>query len=74
MFKLGASIMRCALCLNDRDLCDSHIYPKFTYKRMKEEDGERFRAFSTSGGNSEGQIVQDGFKEKLLCKECEDRF
>ena len=66
--------MQCALCLNDRDLCESHIYPKFTYRRMKEEDRGSFRAFSISGGKTEEEIVQDGFKEKLLCKECEGRF
>jgi hypothetical protein len=74
MFKLAPLIMRCALCLNDRDLCDSHIYPKFTYRRMKEQGEGSFRVFSTSGGKSEGEILQDGFKEKLLCKECEARF
>lgn len=65
--------MPCALCQKDQALCDSHIYPKFTYKRMKEEEG-RFLAFSTSQPNLDGRPVEDGLKEKLLCKECEERF
>lgn len=40
---------------------------------MREEDG-RFREFSTSRPGADGQISQDGFKEKLLCLECEGRF
>ena len=62
--------MHCALCQQEKALCDSHIYPKFTYKRMKEEEG-RFLAFSTSRPNVDGRPMQDGFKEKLLCRDCE---
>lgn len=65
--------MTCALCRLEKVLCDSHIYPKFTYKRMKEDEG-RFWSFSTSRQGHDGQHVQDGFKEKLLCKDCEAIF
>lgn len=40
---------------------------------MKEDEG-RFLAFSTARQGADGQPVQDGFKEKLLCTECEAIF
>ncbi|MEZ5415692.1 MAG: hypothetical protein R3F03_15400 [Opitutaceae bacterium] len=40
---------------------------------MRKEEN-RFRSFSTKYYSEEGQTVQDGFKEKLLCKVCESLF
>jgi hypothetical protein len=65
--------MPCALCHSDSELCESHIYPKFTYKRMREDEG-RFLELSTSRKNPDGRTAQDGFKEKLLCLSCEALF
>ena len=65
--------MKCALCRHERELVESHIFPKFTYKRMREGDG-RLRQFSTAHPDPEGSVVQDGIKEYLLCLECEGRF
>lgn len=65
--------MICALCKSDKTLCESHIYPKFTYKRMREDRG-RFLEFSTERQGENGRAIQDGFKEKLLCEACEAVF
>lgn len=63
----------CALCLNDRTLRRSHIYPRFTFRRMREESGE-FRRYSSARPGSEGIRRQDDAAEYLLCGECEGRI
>lgn len=65
--------MRCALCNTDGALCESHIFPKFSYKRMKAQEGSLLE-FSTLRRHPDGRVVQDGFREKLLCRVCEGRF
>jgi len=63
--------MQCALCLEDRKLCNSHIVPEFIFKRLKEEEGcfYVFRS-STNRFKSFGKT----FSEKLLCSQCETLF
>lgn len=66
----------CKLCQTAAQLQASHIYPKFTYRRMRSPDiSNRFVLFST--GNPEqadGAEMQDGYKEHLLCWDCEQRL
>lgn len=50
----------------------SHVIPKFTHKRIKQEDG-RLLLF-TKGSHPEGDPVQDAFYEGLLCPDCEALF
>jgi hypothetical protein len=50
----------------------SHIYPKWTFRRMKAADGRIYR-YSTQAGIQEVRI-QDGPKEPMLCAECEVRL
>lgn len=61
----------CALCLEEKKLCNSHIVPEFIFKRLKEGEGcfhvyrESAKGFTTFGRT---------FTEKLLCQECESLF
>ncbi len=61
----------CALCLEERKLCKSHVVPDFIFKRLKEMDGcfhvyrESARGFKTFGRT---------FTQKLLCSDCENLF
>ncbi len=63
--------MQCALCLEDRKLCNSHIVPDFIFKRLKEDEG-CFYVFR----NSTNSFKRFGktFSEKLLCAQCESQF
>lgn len=62
--------MRCALCQQERDLCDSHIIPSFVYSWLKESSATGHMRF----GRNMNLRVQDGLKPKFLCKECEGIF
>ncbi|MCD4650880.1 MAG: hypothetical protein K8S56_03735 [Candidatus Cloacimonetes bacterium] len=60
----------CSLCKKEAKLCNSHIFPKFFFKWIKETSATgRFR-----GGVNPNKPVQDGPKLKLLCKDCEEIF
>jgi hypothetical protein len=63
--------MVCALCLQDRKLCNSHIVPDFIFKRLKEEEG-CFYVFRSSSNRFKS--FGKTFSEKLLCSECETLF
>jgi hypothetical protein len=63
--------MKCALCLRERDLCQSHIFPEFFYKPMYEN--RRYFQISTDP-SKKITTRQKGIWETLLCKECEGRL
>jgi hypothetical protein len=58
---------QCKLCLNDRDLKCSHIYPKWAVTNCRDEETKRFVTTPKI-------YAQDGPKEHLLCEECEEKF
>lgn len=60
--------MVCKLCQNDTYLCESHIIPKTFFKGVY---GKKHRVVPISLGNHGLKLVQDGDREKLLCKKCE---
>jgi hypothetical protein len=62
--------MQCALCQQERALCDSHIIPSFVYAWLKETSATGYMRL----GREINRRVQDGLKPKLLCEECEKRF
>ena len=51
----------CALTGEKCELQESHIYPKFVYKHLKQTGGSRFRV-----ANNPNQALQDGLKKHLL--------
>jgi len=61
--------MSCALCLEDKKLCKSHIYPEFLYERIYDDD-HTYRIVSTSE-NERVRRRPKGIYEKLLCRDCE---
>ena len=60
----------CALCKKNTKLEKSHIIPKFIYKWLKKTSATGHLRF----GQNPNRRVQDGFKEYLLCGDCEDLF
>lgn len=60
----------CALCGEERELMKSHIIPAFAYRWLKKSSGNG-HIRSTQNPNKR---IQDGFKKRLLCNECENRF
>jgi hypothetical protein len=65
----------CRLCLQERDLRESHIIPRFIWRNSKVTgDKRKFDLKCLSDPNLNEPHRQDGFKEHLLCDECEGRF
>ena len=58
---------QCKLCLENRELKKSHIYPKWAVKNCRDKETSRFLIVPKSN-------AQDGPKEYLLCEECEAKF
>ena len=64
--------MHCALCKKDRELANSHVIPEFLFKLLYDE---KHRAHSlTTSVRSSAPFIQKGLREKLLCRECENRL
>lgn len=63
----------CRLCLRPSlKLCRSHVYPEFFYEHTYDE---RRQFISASSDKKLGaRAFQSGFREYLLCAECEQRF
>ena len=58
----------CKLCNKKYKLEQSHIIPQFLYKWLKETSATGYLRF----GRNINKRAQDGFKENLLCRNCED--
>ena len=62
--------MNCALCLQEKELCRSHIIPEFLYKPFYDSK-HRY-----TGIHSDEKITlhQSGAYEELLCRGCEEKL
>lgn len=60
----------CKLCNKSAPLQESHIIPKFVFRWMKNSSGGVPLRF----GENPNKRVQDGFKAKWLCLNCEQLF
>lgn len=58
----------CALCLKSKKLLDSHIIPEFCYKLMYDS---LHRATELTIEPFKKEFVQKGWRENLLCEDCE---
>jgi hypothetical protein len=64
--------MHCSLCLSERPLQESHIIPEFLYGVMY-DDKHRYNVLSLAPDLPD-RLEQKGARERLLCRECEQRF
>ncbi len=67
--QVGLSDMKCRLCLKDKKLLKSHIIPEFFYKPVY-DDLHRLNLVSAETPNRI-KYEQKGYREKLLCNDCE---
>lgn len=66
--------MVCKLCLQEKDLCNSHIIPEFFYEREElYDDKHRYLRLSLDP-TQQDTPQQKGQREYLLCGSCEDLF
>ena len=61
---------QCSLCLRNIELCESHLIPKFISNWMKETSATGFFRMVVNPNLR----LQDPFKKKLLCSDCEIKF
>jgi hypothetical protein len=62
-------MVTCKLCLEERELKNSHIIPEFIYSSLYDEK-HRFHEISVDE-NKKNKLPQKGVREYLLCGECE---
>lgn len=65
-------LSKCALCLEGKELRESHIIPKFLWRRAGFLGSPHFRRNADETKDTK-KYHQDGPKEKLLCGSCEQR-
>lgn len=69
MSQASAKESICALCLEQKALCRSHIIPEFIFKSIYDQTG---RLHIRSGDpDLPNRLAQKGFWQKLLCQACE---
>lgn len=61
--------MKCKLCLQERELQNSHIIPEFLYKPLYDRL-HRCQVLSINE-DEKNKYVQKGIREKSLCSDCE---
>ncbi len=66
---MAAKRAECKLCGIPSELVESHIIPKFVFQWMKQTGMQFLRS-----GKSPNIRVQDGIKEYLFCRKCEQIF
>lgn len=68
----------CKLCLQTKELCNSHIIPEFAYKDVYVYHSANNRRLQTlkfeKGAKPELTHYQKGIREHLLCQDCELKF
>ena len=69
--KIGET-MTCKLCQEDKPLCDSHIISECFYESIYDKK-HRILPISLTNHNRL-EFEQKGFREELLCSECEGRL
>jgi hypothetical protein len=65
-------VAKCALCLEERPLCESHVITAFLYQKATDRTGA-FVSASTHP-HHRPRLTQRGFCEHLLCEECEGKI
>ena len=60
--------MVCKLCLQERDLRNSHVFPELLHTTLYDH---KHRALQLSVQGVKPQYIQKGIREPLLCGECE---
>ena len=60
---------KCRLCLYEKDLCKSHIFPEYMYDHCY-DDNHSYMEFNAEDGKY-NKRRRKGIYEKLLCRKCE---
>jgi hypothetical protein len=61
----------CKLCHQEKELCNSHIFPEFCYENIYDRNPRRFLEYSNNQ-KMDHKYYQKGIREHLLCRDCEN--
>jgi hypothetical protein len=64
--------MQCRLCLKEKELCNSHIFPEFLYRDLYDANHKLIGI--TGQGNNKYIPLQKGIREHLFCFDCEQHL
>ena len=64
--------MKCRLCLQEKKIIDSHIIPEYFYIPLYSKEKPKRFYIITNDPDKKKKIEQTGFREKLLCHECDN--
>src|SRR4051794_13504960 len=64
----------CKLCLQQKELCDSHIVPEFLYQELYDPAFKNRIRVLHSAKDGDDRPLQKGIKEHMLCRNCEGKF
>ncbi len=66
----------CRLCLQERELMNSHIIPEFMYKNIYDSKHDKYgkHIYYTIDTNNSAKKEQKGSREHLLCEDCEQKL
>jgi len=68
---------KCALCLQEKDLRNSHVIPEFMYTHVYDKNPKRFYELNIKDKDiktGKSKIEQKGYREYLLCQDCESKL
>lgn len=71
---MAAHIGTCKLCLQEKELMQSHIIPEFMYQHVYDDSPKRFYTIKVDLDDETKnvkKIEQKGIRERLLCTDCE---
>lgn len=66
--------LECRLCLEQRDLCNSHVIPEFFYEQMNLYDKKHRLNILSTEPDKHRPTAQKGIHERLLCTKCEGKL
>lgn len=61
----------CKLCQKEAPLRNSHVIPELLYRRIYDE---KHRALADDASSDRARLIQQGYREPMLCEDCEQRF
>jgi len=70
--KTNAPTANCKLCLRQAPLAKSHVIPEFIFSGMYDRKHRFLEVADVNAGIT--ALGQKGFRERLFCMECEQRF
>jgi len=71
---MSSTVEKCALCLQLKELCESHLLPKGNYRRLRGSSPQITNGELVHVSSGKAWFSSKELKRPLLCFDCEQRF